>query len=232
MYTSSRTVLLTLVVAIFNVAFGSVLSQIKSDCSTVLCSRPLCANPTLKPGECCPTCEDSNCKFKGCVNFNVSLDGRTQWAPQPCLICHCDIEQNQPLCAMIDCGPTPTEAECLGYPVVRKPNRCCAECDFGVTDDTCQVVPQVSLSGGIRDEIQVTATRGRQSCSNLIIPHTCDKVAFRSGDKKFRCEPVEGKKMTNFDQSCPISKATYTDVTKCRIVEDSTLFVGCDLVVD
>ena len=226
MYT--RTVLLTLLVAIFNT---SVLSQ--RDCSVVLCPRPLCTNPTLKSGECCPTCEDSNCKFKGCVNFNVSVDSRTQWAPQPCLICQCDVEQNQPLCAAIDCGPPPTEAECLGYPVVTKPNKCCAECDFGVPDDTCQLVPQVSLRAGGTQEIQITATRGRQSCSSLVISQTCDKAAFRSaGGKRFRCEPVEGKKMVTFDPSCPISRATYTDVTRCRTVEDSTLFVGCDLVVD
>ena len=227
----SRTSFFILLVAIFDAALcGSVIFQ--RDCSTMQCSRPLCANPTFRPGECCPTCDDSNCKFQGCVNFNVSIDGRTKWAPQPCLICQCDVEQNQPLCAVIDCGPSPTEAECLGYPVVTKPNRCCAECDFGVPDDTCQVVPQVSLPGGVRDEIQITATRGHQSCSNLITPSTCDKATFRSGDKKFRCEPVEGKKTVSFDQNCPISKATYTDVTRCRIVEDSTLFVGCDLVVN
>ena len=133
---------------------------------------------------------------------------------------------------MIDCGPTPTEAECLGYPVVKKPNRCCTECNFGVPDDTCEVVPQVSLPGGGRDEIQITASRGRQSCSNLITPSTCDKAAFHSGNKKFHCEPVEGKKTASFDQNCPISKAMYTDVTRCGIVEDSTLFVGCDLVVE
>ena len=223
--------LIKLLLAIFSVSLGSLLSHQSADCSTVQCPRPLCANPTFRPGECCPSCEESNCKFQGCVNFNVSVDGRTtKWAPQPCLICQCDEEKNQPLCAAIGCGPTPTEAECLGYPVVRKPNSCCAECDFGVPDDTCEVVPRVSL-GGVRDEIQITATRGRQSCSNLIIQSTCDKAVFRSGDKKFRCEPVEGKKMTSFDQNCPISKATYTDVTRCRTIEDSTLFAGCDLVV-
>ena len=155
----SRMVSLTLLVTVFNIAFGLVLCQ--SDCSTVQCPRPLCANPVLKPGECCLTCEDSNsyCKFHSCVNFNVSVDGCTMWAPQPCLIYQCDVEQNQPVCAMIDCVPTPTEAECLGYPIVRKLNRCWAECDFGILDDTCQI--------------------------------------------------VEGKKTTNFDQNCPISKTMY-----------------------
>ena len=211
----------------------SALPQL--DCSAVQllqCPRPLCANPTLRPGECCPTCEDSNCKFEGCVNFNVSVDGQTRWAPDPCRICRCDIERNQPICAVIDCGPTPTQAECLGYPVVTKPNRCCAECDFGVPDDECHLVPRVSLGGTRTQEIQITATQGRQSCDGLITPNTCDKSAFRSGDKRFRCDPVEGDSMIIFDQTCPISKATYNDVISCKTVEDSTLFVGCDLVVN
>ena len=73
---------------------------------------------------------------------------------------------------------------------------------------------KVSL-GGVRDEIQITATHGHQSCNNLIIPSTCDKAGSCSGGKRFRCEPVEGKKMTSFDQNYPISRATYTDVTRC-----------------
>ena len=39
------------------------------------------------------------------------------------------------------------------------------------------------LGVAIRDNIQITVTRGLQSCSNLIIQNTCDKAAFRLGDK-------------------------------------------------
>ena len=206
----------------------ATLPQLQRDCSQTQCSEPLCANPQLKPGECCSSCEDSNCIFEGCVNFNVN--GRTKWAPDPCRICQCDEERNEALCAVIDCGPTPTEADCLGFPVVTKPNTCCPQCDFGVPDNTCQPVPQVSLGGGRSHEIQITASQGFQSCSTLITPQTCDKFAFRSGSKKFRCDPVEGQRTVAFD-NCPINSANYTDVTSCEIIEDSTLIVGCDLVV-
>ena len=215
MYT--KAVLLSLMVTIMGT---SACPQ--QDCSMVPCPRPLCANPTLRPGECCPTCENSNCKFEGCVNFNVG--GQTQWAPDPCSICHCDMETNRAICGAIGCVASTQEA-CRGYPVVTKPNKCCAECDFGVPDDTCQLVP-------LSQDIQIVATQGRVACGDSIIPNRCDKSKLRSGDKKFRCEPVEGSNVATVAQPCLINQVTYTDVVSCRIVEDDTLFVGCDLVVN
>ncbi len=194
------------------------------DCSAVLCPRPLCANPTLPPGECCPTCDDSNCKFKGCVNFQSN--GEAQWSPSPCFICVCNKELNQQFCAIIDCVFL-TKKDCFGYPVVTRPNECCPRCDFGVPDDTCKLVPQVFG----RQNITVSATPGTRACSKTVVKRTCDKLAFRSKGKKFRCDPVEGKRVINFEKRCPLCKATYTDVTRCKIVQDDDVITGCDLFI-
>ncbi len=71
---------------------GAVVHQLIGprpvDCSIVLCARPLCANPATPPGQCCPSCEDSNCKFEGCVNFDEEFGPR--WQPNPCKICQCN----------------------------------------------------------------------------------------------------------------------------------------------
>lgn len=195
------------------------------DCSTVLCPRPLCANPTLKPGQCCPSCDDSNCKFKGCVSFLPNGDAR--WAPTPCSLCRCNKELNQQFCATFDCF-FPSKEDCFGHPVITKPNECCPTCDFGVPDNKCKVVPQ--LFG--RQNITVSATPGAKSCSKAIVKSTCDKFVFRSGGEKFRCDPVEGRRLLRFGKRCPLNKATYTDVTRCKVVRDDSVVAGCDLTVE
>ena len=195
------------------------------DCSAVLCPRPLCANPKVKPGDCCPTCEDSNCKFEGCVNF--FSNGGVRWSPSPCFICQCNEELNQKICAIIDCF-FPTQEDCFGYPIITKPNECCPRCDFGVPDDTCRVVPQIFGE----QNITVTTTPGSKSCSKRIIRRTCDKLGFRSQGRKFRCDQVEGSRALRFDKNCPLNIATYTDVIRCNIIQDDSVNVGCDLIVD
>lgn len=194
------------------------------DCHAVTCPVPLCANPKLKPGDCCLTCEDSKCKFEGCVNFLT--DGRVQWAPSPCFLCQCDEAQNQKYCGIFDCFFI-TEEDCFGYPVVTKPNECCPRCDFGIPDDTCGVVPQIH---GER-QISVSAMPGSTSCNKTITRHTCDKIGFRSEGKTYRCSEVQGRRSVRFDQNCPLIWGIYDDVTRCRVVEDEDLVVGCDLVV-
>ena len=194
------------------------------DCSHVTCPRPLCANPKYKPGDCCATCEDSLCKFEGCVSFLT--DGQVQWAPSPCSLCQCNKELNQKYFGVTDCYFI-REEDCFGYPVVTKPDECCPRCDFGVPDDTCQVVPQILG----KQDISVSATPGYSSCNKTIIKKTCDKIGFRSGGKKYRCSQVEGRRVVRFDQNCPLSWGVYNDVTSCRAVEDDDLVVGCDLVV-
>ena len=105
-------------------------------------------------------------------------------------------------------------------------NECCPRCDFGVPDDTCKLVPEVFG----RQNITVSAKPGTRSCSKTVVKRTCDKFAFRSRGKKFRCDPVEGKRVINFEKRCPLCKATYTDVTRCKIVQDNDVITGCGLI--
>ena len=196
----------------------------KIDCSLVLCAKPLCANPVTPKGECCPSCENSNCKFEGCVNYLPG--GGVQWAPSPCTFCRCDVESNQQFCAIIDCFPL-TEKDCFGYPVITRPNECCPSCDFGVPENRCRLVPQIFG----RENITVSSDRGR-TCSEEVIKKGCDKFGFRSSSgKRFRCTPKEGKRLLRFDENCPLCRATYTDNVRCRPVRDDSIIVGCDFVV-
>ena len=194
------------------------------DCSAVLCARPLCANPVTPPGDCCPSCEDSNCKFEGCVNF---LEGGPQWSPNPCQFCQCDIKNNQQFCAVIACRFL-TKEDCFGYPVVQDPDRCCPSCDFGKPDIGCHVVPQLFS----KRNITVTQSVGfKRSCTTEIIKHTCDKVGFRYRGKKFGCRPLTRRQIVRFDKNCPLSLGLTKDVTRCKSVQDNTVSVGCDLVI-
>lgn len=196
----------------------------KVDCSAVLCPRPLCANPETPPGECCPVCDNSNCKFKGCVNFLPG--GGVQWAETPCIICQCDIKNNQPICAIIDCFFL-TKELCFGRPVITRPNECCPTCDFGTPDIGCSLVPQVFG----RENITVTSSPSDRSCTEQVVKKGCDKFGFRFRNKRFRCEPKQGKRLVRFDKNCPLCLGTYTDNVRCKAVRDDNLIVGCDLVV-
>ena len=194
------------------------------DCSAVLCPRPLCANPETPPGECCPVCDNSNCLFKGCVNF--LKDGRAQWFETPCIGCECDNENNQKFCFIIDCFRL-TEEDCFGNPVVTRPNDCCPSCDFGTPEKGCSLVPQAFG----RENITVSTSRGVRTCTEEITKKGCDKFGFRSGGKKFKCEAKKGRRLVRFDKNCPLSIGAYDDNVRCKAVRDDNIVVGCDLVV-
>lgn len=190
------------------------------------CPRPLCANPVTPPGQCCPSCENSNCKFKGCVNFRPG--GGVRWAETPCIVCQCDVARNQKFCFIIDCF-FPTREQCFGRPVITRPNECCPTCDFGVPPRRCGLVPQVFG----RQNITVSSQPGfgRRNCTEQVVRKGCDKIGFRAGKRRFRCQPIKGKRLVRFDQSCPLCVGTYRDNVRCRAVRDDDLIVGCDLIV-
>ena len=195
------------------------------DCSLVLCARPLCANPVTPPGECCPSCKDSNCNFTGCVNFNDKFG--PQWQPNPCKFCQCDKERNEPICAVSRCSIPPTREDCFGFPVVTKPWECCSSCDFGKPETGCFVVPQVFS----KRNITVSQSIGRNQCSAEVNDHTCDKFGFRFRGKKFRCDPVQGRRLVRFGKTCPLAWGVRKDTVRCRAVRDNSINVGCDLIV-
>ncbi len=197
----------------------------KVDCSAVQCPGPLCANPVVPKGECCGTCENSNCKFKGCVNF-LPDGGGVRWAETPCFVCQCDVERNQQFCFIIDCL-FPTKEQCFGRPVITRPNECCPTCDFGIPSRRCGLVPQ--LFG--QKNITVSASDTTRSCTEEVVTRGCDKFGFRVGKKRFRCQEVKGKRLVRFDKNCPLCVGTYTDSVRCKAVRDDDLIVGCDLIV-
>lgn len=197
----------------------------KVDCSAVLCPHPLCANPVTPKGQCCPSCENSNCKFKGCVNFLP--DGGVQWAENPCFVCRCDIENNFPRCFIIDCF-FPSKKDCFGRPVIRRPNECCPTCDFGTPKLGCSLVPRIFG----RENITVSSSATTRKCTKQVIKRGCDKIGFQLGKKTFRCQPVQGKRLVRFDKFCPLCLGAYTDNVRCKAVRDDKLILGCDLVVD
>ncbi len=195
------------------------------DCSAVLCARPLCANPVTPPGQCCPNCDDSNCKFEGCVNFNDQ--NRPRWQPDPCTTCQCDNENNQQFCAAVACRFL-TEEDCFGYPVVTKPDQCCPSCDFGTPDTGCHVVPRLFS----QTNITVTQSQGSlPSCSTKVRKSTCDKIGFESRGKKFRCDEASGIRVVRFGKKCPVVWGVRHDVVRCKAVADDTVPIGCDLRV-
>ena len=196
------------------------------DCSRVTCRRPLCADPVIPPGECCPSCENSSCKFEGCVNF--LSDGRVQWQPaDPCITCFCI--NNSTVCLAVGCRLL-REEDCFGFPVVTKPGECCPSCNFSIPARRCAAVPQVFSQRNITvtEEGNSITTN---SCSRQIVKRTCDKVGFRAFGRKFRCAPVQGKRFVRFDRMCPLRFGLFRDVVVCRPVRDNNVIVGCDLVV-
>ena len=208
----------------FLVIWHTAAATGRIDCSRVRCRRPLCANPVTPPGECCPSCENSGCKFEGCVNFRSN--GEPLWQPSPCFQCSCS--DNETICAIIDCFALSKE-DCFGRPVITRPWECCPSCDFGTPDDRCSAVPIPKSFGGLSN---ITVSNGFRSCSREVILHTCTPRAFRSRGKKFRCEPRESKRPVKFEKGCPLCVGFYQDVVRCKAVRDDDEIVGCDLFVD
>ena len=199
--------------------------RINLDCRLVFCPRALCANPVIPPGECCPSCENSGCKFEGCVNFLG--DGTIQWQPSPCFICQCDFERNETVCAILDCFFPPTREDCFGYPVVTRPGDCCPSCDFGIPDKRCKVVPQIRSLGSRN----ITVNDGDRTCTKQVVKRRCDKEGFRAFGRRFACKPLMGKRSVRFDKNCPLCSGQFDDVIRCRVARDDNLLVGCDFTV-
>ena len=160
------------------------------------------------------------CVAYECVNFLPH--GRVRWAANP--VCQCDIERNQPFCFIIDCF-APTKEQCFGRSVVTRPNECCTSCNFRIPNNRCGLVPQLF---GQRN-ITVGASNTAKECSEEVVSRGCDKIGFRSGNKRFRCQAVKGKRLVRFDENCPLCRGIYTDNVRCKAVRDDDLLVGCDL---
>lgn len=191
------------------------------DCSRVRCARPLCADPVTPPGQCCPSCDKSDCKLRGCVN--ILGTGEVRWQPDPCTTCFCS--NGKTVCLAIACQSL-RPADCFGRPVTTRPWQCCPSCDFGIPDNRCRTIPQSQRN------LTVTASNQRgpapTSCSRSVRVHGCDKPGIRIHSKTFRCSPWVGKRIVRFGRRCPLSVGFYRDVVRCKAIRDPNIVVGCD----
>ena len=198
------------------------------------CPRPLCTNPVLVEGECCPSCKNSQCKFEGCVQFLGEPGSRTvQWKPDGCSTCVC--ADDHALCYALGCPPRyPTSDDpCFGRPQVTSPSECCATCDYGIPDDKCAVVPDYSLT---YLELGVEEYQSYDSgCSVVLTFHRCDKRGYMDENgQRYQCNPVIGQLSRKLSGgSCgALTELAYEDVVKCEATRNDNLDVGCDIYVE
>ncbi|XP_078452226.1 cysteine-rich motor neuron 1 protein isoform X1 [Lampetra fluviatilis] len=98
-------------------------------CSLIACPAPVCTNPTLKPGRCCPSCHDGSdedeadpseeaavCHSPGGQSY---VEGET-WPMDACTQCAC--HGGRVLCDSEVCPPL------LCASPVRTPDSCCPHC--------------------------------------------------------------------------------------------------------
>ena len=206
------------------------------DCQSVKCPRPLCANPVTPEGECCPSCEHSECKFEGCVQFLGKPGSKTvQWKPDGCITCICT--DNTSLCYGFGCPPVypPVTDPCLGRPQITSPTECCIACDFGIPEKECAVVPDRSLT------YELGMEEFGSMCSVALTFHRCDKRGFiGNGGRRFECRPVVRRRSVKLSRdsdsvsgSCgAVEELTYSDVVRCLPVRNDDIDIGCDILVD
>lgn len=197
------------------------------NCKKVHCPTPLCADPVTPPGQCCPSCAHSECKFGGCVQYEPKTSFTpVRWLPDPCTICHC--RDGQTVCGAIGCPGFPGPDPCFGRPLLpvgSTPSVCCPRCDFGVPETACRAVPSTRKTFSIQ--------HGTSTCGGQIIQHKCDKVGYRKNGKIFRCQPVMGNRYVSVLGCGPFTRVAHEDVRYCRAVRDDSLTgaEGCDLIV-
>ena len=206
------------------------------NCALASCPRPLCANPVTPEGECCPSCEYSLCKFKGCVQFLGRSGSKTvQWKPDGCSTCTC--ADDQAICYALGCPPVyPSSLDlCVNQPTITSPTECCASCDYGVPEDECAVVPDYSLTYWLGME------EYESGCSVAVTFHRCDKRGYMDDNRqRFQCNPVVRQHSVTLNDnsdsvtgSCgALTELTYNDVVRCVPVRNDNLDVGCDIYVE
>ena len=197
-------------------------NDVQSD-DTDQCSQSLtCADPEADPkhiGTCPPTnCDNSKCKFRGCVHYGAF---GPQWMPDPCTICSC--HRKNEVCTKIECGES---LDCYGYPTVIKEGECCPSCDFGVPENECGVIPTGYKS--------LYTALGDQSCQKEVLLHGCNKDYIAGKDGKFyQCKPVAKAHAhtleTSEDCNADIYQVTYMDIVRCTKEEISPRELPQDL---
>ena len=160
-----------------------------------------CADPEYQDG-CCPNCDKSNCKFRGCVHFGMF----PTWRPDPCTVCSC--YRGNELCTNITCP----SISCYGYPNVTRPHNCCPECDFGIARNECGVIPVSKNS--------LYIALGDDSSQQEVVMYDCDKQFVWRNEKWHICTSKKKIKSVQMkDSQSPIRQVVYKDVKECSLRE-------------
>ena len=182
-------------------------------CNLDECPVPLCADPVRPDGGCCDTCDNSTCRFRGCVHFGAF---GPQWYPDPCTLCGCF--DGEEVCSEIFCDIP----ECFGFPLKTDPDACCPRCDYGIADDDCAPIPvaNVSLYAALGDGAQ---------CRYDVTRHECDKrFLLRDG----RVRECIGRKRARpvVTRDCEgIRKIITEDITQCIMRKPRAPIADLDL---
>ena len=175
------------------------LRQTNTSCNIADCLST-CADPALpREGDCCPSCDNSTCLFKGCVHWNSF---GVQWFPEPCTMCSC--QNGHPSCSQLQCQLP----ACFGFPAKTVAGQCCAECDFGIATNSCGPVPD--------RKVIVSVTTEDGSCVTDVLMHKCDKSIVVQNGRTYACSGVQRNvsiKMTN----CFAQRVVYKDVVQCTL---------------
>ena len=174
--------------------------------------QPKCADSVYSPDTCCPSCENSTCRFRGCVHYGAF---GPQWRPDPCTICSC--YNRQEFCTEILCD----KPECFGYPQKTKDGSCCPVCDFGIAEDECAPIP-------VRKQAMYVAM-GDDSCHSEVEMHECDKQYVYKGGHMLKCVPKNGNISHKFDNECSVRRVVYRDVRRCEMEEPEPREIPADL---
>ena len=191
------------IVILATLALGSALGIIleEQQCDRDQCPTPLCADPARVDGQCCETCENSSCRFSGCVHFGAF---GPQWYPTPCSLCRCF--DGERVCSATICPPL----ECFGFPLTRDPDACCPRCDWGIAADECAPIPvrNVSLYAVLGDGPQ---------CRREVTMHDCDKRFLLKGGEIRECVGRKRAKPIVMGDCEDIRKIILEDTTQCIV---------------
>jgi len=146
----------------------------------------------------CGSCDHSQCKYEGCLYYGAFF---TSWKPDPCTHCYC--QGGFKYCTTNFCNE---ELDCYGYPKVKRPGKCCEECDFGDSEDACSLIP-------VRYEPYKYDTS--VSCSK-VVKHDCDKLFVYSEGKYYRCLGNPGYSKASNSPGCEEEEGWYGDITECQ----------------
>lgn len=197
-----------------SLALGSALGPIlEDDCNRDECPPPLCADAVRVDGQCCETCDNSSCLYRGCVHFGAF---GPQWYPDPCTLCGC--HGGEEVCTEIVCDVP----ECFGFPLVTDPDACCPRCDFGIAEDKCAPVPvrNVSLYATLGDSSQ---------CQYEVTIHECDKQFLLKNGKVHQCIGKKRAKPIVTNDCEDIRKVIVEDTTSCRVRRPRAPIADLDL---